>query len=99
MKSLSYVMWDFELAFREHWKIDSPKVSQALRAVCKVKNHIWRTEGFEEMKRQTDKVQMDITLWQIQQIPDKPQAKPRRKQRKKQRRKERKDYCRQFYRT
>jgi len=92
-------MWDFELAFRENWKIDSPKTLRALRAVCKVKNHIWRTQGFKEMKRQTDKVQMDITLWQIQQIPDKPQAKPRRKQRKKQRRKERKDYCRQFYRT
>ena len=92
-------MWDFELAFRENWKIDSPKTLRALRAVCRVKNHIWRTQGFKEMKRQTDKVQMDITLWQIQQIPDKPQAKPRRKQRKKQRRKERKDYCRQFYRT
>ena len=96
---LEEAMWEFEFAFRENWKIDSIKVIKALRAVSKAKSHIWRTQGFKEMKRQTDKVQRDITLWQIQQIPDKPQVKPRRKQRKKQRRKERKDYCRQFYRT
>ena len=92
-------MWEFEFAFRENWKIDSPKVSQALRAVCKVKNHIWRTQGFKEMKRQVEVVQKDITLWQIEQSPKKPEVKPRKKRRKKQRRKQRKDYCRQFYRT